>query len=73
MKKYLGDGVYVELVYGGLKLTTSDGIEDTNTIFFEPEVLDAFLSYCDGLPSKSLGATKEEEEPPSPMDRTMPR
>jgi hypothetical protein len=41
-KRYLGDGVYVEVESGMVKLTTSNGIADTNTIFFEPEVLAAF-------------------------------
>lgn len=39
-KSYLGDGVYVEFDESGrmIKLTTSDGTEDTNTIYLEWEV-----------------------------------
>ena len=45
-KGYLGDGVYVEIIYGQLVLTTEDGLRATNTIVFEPEVLVTFLDYC---------------------------
>lgn len=39
MPVWVGDGVYVELDRGMVKLTTSNGISDTNTIFLEPEVI----------------------------------
>jgi hypothetical protein len=52
LKEYLGDGVYAELVPviqqarpRVLKLTTENGIETTNTIYLEPEVIDALLDY----------------------------
>lgn len=41
-KDYLGDGCYVDIENGMVKLTTSNGIHDTNTVFMEPEVLDSF-------------------------------
>ena len=44
-KTYLGDGAYVELVDYSVKLTTSDGVRDTNEIFMEPEVIRVFLEY----------------------------
>ena len=44
-KRYLGDGVYVELEPGMVKLTTGDGISATNTIYLEPDVYAAFLAY----------------------------
>jgi hypothetical protein len=44
-KEYLGDAVYVEWVGSMLKLTTSNGLFDTNTIYLEPEVLAAFEDY----------------------------
>ena len=44
-KTYLGDGVYVEVERGMLKLTTEDGYRATNTIFMEPEVMDALEQY----------------------------
>jgi hypothetical protein len=45
-KRYLGDGVYVERSKTArLVITTEDGVRATNTIVFEPVVLDAFLDY----------------------------
>ena len=44
-KTYLGDGVYADLENGMIKLTTSDGRSDTNTIYMEDEVLQRFEQY----------------------------
>ena len=44
-KQYVGDGCYAEDTAYGLVLTTSNGIEDTNTIVLEPEVWTALLAY----------------------------
>jgi hypothetical protein len=44
-KAYLGDGVYIHAEYGGVMLTTEDGIQVTNSIFLEPEVYAALLEY----------------------------
>lgn len=38
-KRYLGDSVYAEITGVNIKLTTSNGIEDTNIIYLEPEVV----------------------------------
>ena len=38
-KIYLGDAVYAEWEGPMLKLTTSDGVQDTNTIYLEDFVL----------------------------------
>lgn len=46
-KQYLGDGVYVEMDDGMVRLTTSDGIVDTNEIYLEPEVLEEFIRYVE--------------------------
>jgi hypothetical protein len=43
--RYLGDGVYVAIERGMLKLYTSDGISETNVIFLEPSVMDALMDY----------------------------
>lgn len=55
-KRYLGDGVYAERDYGGVTLTTWNGIETTNKIFLEPEVaveLQQYLkSYLRGEPAE---------------------
>jgi hypothetical protein len=42
---YLGDGVYVAQVYDALILTTENGIETTNSIVLEPEVIHALEVY----------------------------
>lgn len=44
-KTYLGDGVYVMFDGNGLVLTTENGIETTNRIYLEPEVVWALTEY----------------------------
>lgn len=45
-KTYLGDGAYAEFVNPvSLCLTTEDGVDVTNIIYLEPEVLSALLRY----------------------------
>ena len=46
-KRYLGDGVYavIEPNRAGVWLTTENGIDVTNRIFMEPEVIGAFLVF----------------------------
>jgi len=38
-KRYLGDGVYVSFDGYSVRLTTENGVEATNTIVLEPEVV----------------------------------
>lgn len=52
-KEYLGDGVYIEVERNMLKLTTSDGTRDTNTIYFEDFVFHAFEGYVKRLRGES--------------------
>jgi hypothetical protein len=47
MKTYLGDSVYVELSPFHIILTTENGMEASNVIFLEPEVLEAFLRFIE--------------------------
>ena len=47
MKEYLGDGVYAEIRPYHLVLTTENGIDTTNEIFLEPEVLDALQRFLE--------------------------
>lgn len=47
-KVYLGDGVYVTFDGWSIVLTTENGVSITNTIFLEPEVIDALLAYMQG-------------------------
>lgn len=44
-KRYLGDSVYVEVHSGGLKLTTSNGEGDVDTIYLEVEVYAALVQF----------------------------
>jgi len=44
---YLGDGVYADLEYGDIVLTTENGYETTNRIVLDPVVLDALLRYAE--------------------------
>lgn len=44
-KEYLGDGVYVDFDDFSFILTTENGIETTNVIVLEPEVLTALDIY----------------------------
>lgn len=44
-KQYLGDGVYADIENGMIKLTTSNGIQETNTIYLELEVYSALNQY----------------------------
>lgn len=48
-KAYIGDGVYVELENGMIRLTTENGIEATNTIFLEPKVWRALKAWVERL------------------------
>lgn len=48
-KQYIGDGCYVEMRGTDIVLTTSNGIEDTNTIVLEPIVYAALYEYVDRI------------------------
>jgi len=53
-KVYLGDGVYVEQdEYSGIVLTTENGIQITNTIVLEPQVIANLFAYL-----KAAGITE---------------
>ena len=53
-KVYLGDGAYIEFDGYAFKLSTSNGIYDTNVIYLEPEVMTKFIDYVD-LIKKKIG------------------
>ena len=46
-KRYLGNGVYVEVNEDGFTLTTENGIKVTNTIMLEPAVAEALVFYIE--------------------------
>lgn len=48
-KAYLGDGVYVDIEDGMIKLTTEDGYRATNTIYLEGGVYAALVRYLAAL------------------------
>lgn len=45
-KTYLGDGCYAEMVNRMIKLTASDGCNDTNTIYLEQPVWNALKGFA---------------------------
>jgi hypothetical protein len=56
LKSYLGDGCFADHDGYQLVLTTSNGIEDTNTIALEPEVWRALVRYVAELEAKGVKA-----------------
>ena len=48
-KLHIGDGVYVHFDGYHVVLETSNGLETTNEIFLEPEVIVAFQQYLTKL------------------------
>ena len=45
-KDYLGDSVYAEIEADMIRLSTNDGIVESNTIYLEPDVLEALIRYA---------------------------
>ena len=45
-KVYLADSVYAEQENGMIKLTTENGFGPSNTIYLEPEVLEALFQFA---------------------------
>jgi hypothetical protein len=50
MKRYLGDGVYVDFDGFALTLTAENGIKVTNIIVLEPDVYSALVQYVEHIP-----------------------
>jgi len=50
-KVYLGDSVYADIENGMIKLTTEDCVDESNTIYLEPEVYNALVQYVQQRPS----------------------
>jgi hypothetical protein len=44
-KRYLGDSVYADFDGYGITLTTENGYGPSNTIYLEPQVLQALAEY----------------------------
>ena len=56
-KRYLGDGVYLEVTEHDLVMYTSDGIKATNRIVLEPQVLANLMEYL----NKAFNTLKKEK------------
>ena len=61
-KRYIGDGVYVEHNGFGIVLTTENGIEVTNRIVLEPEVVVALEGYFRNVRAAVTGADRHEKD-----------
>ena len=46
VKTYLGDGVYVTIENGMIKLTAENGLRATDTIYLEREVMAMLVAWC---------------------------
>jgi hypothetical protein len=58
-KTYLGDSVYADFDGFGIELTTNNGLGASNTIYLEPQVLDALEKYKEYL--RKLNAQESSE------------
>lgn len=52
-KAYLGDGVYVQIDRGMLKLTAEDGIRATDTIYLEGFVFNQLVRYVENIKAEN--------------------
>lgn len=61
-KTYLGDGVYADVDgYGGVVLTTENGVAATNTIVLEPAVVLALTLWLEVVRARTApSATRSE-------------
>jgi hypothetical protein len=60
VKRYLGDGCYVDFDGFALWLTTEDGVSVQNRICLEPDVYHAFTEYVASL---KMHVQDDGEEP----------
>lgn len=49
LKKYIGDGVYINFAEGQVIITTENGIDVINIIFLEKEVSVSLIEYIKEL------------------------
>ena len=67
MKRYLGDGVYVDFDGFQIVLTTEDGLRATNTIYLEPEVVNALFRFAQQVDRGIRDAFPKDEEKGEPV------
>ena len=51
---YLGDGVYVDIDGLNVVLTTENGVEVTNTIYLDRDVLVELTKWCKSMAEKGF-------------------
>ena len=59
-KTYLGDAVYASYDGYQIELTTEDGLQVTNRIYLEPQVLEAFSRYTKQIADRIRWLTEGE-------------
>jgi hypothetical protein len=64
IKDYIGDGVYATFDGFNIVLTTENGIETTNTICLEPEVLRALNRFNERAREKAKLMAAQLTNPP---------
>lgn len=57
-KHYIGDGVYVAIERGMIRLTAEDGVSVRDVIYLEPEVWRALKLYVEALEKQA-----QEQQP----------
>jgi hypothetical protein len=57
-KQYLGDGAYVELGYGEIILTTSNGLFETNRVVLGPYEVAGLIRWIEGVQSRNKETIK---------------
>lgn len=60
MRKYLGDGVYVKYTGEEIILSTSDGINTTNKIYLNVEILSALSEFIKKIYAHSAVISQTE-------------
>jgi hypothetical protein len=61
MKRYIGDGVYVDHDGLGLVVTTENGIRVTNRIVLEPQVWADLVQYVEDLRQRPAGVCSDPD------------
>jgi len=61
MKRYIGDGVYIDHDGFAFVLTTENGIRATNRIVLEPQVYEELVRYVADLKTRARPVTPEGE------------
>lgn len=62
-KAYLGDSVYADIDNGMVKLTTENGMGASNTIFLEPEVVEALQEFFEAMAAEHRAAIRGNRDP----------